>query len=1601
MSALEYVPEGTSLKCSNAVSCVPAEIKVTNNKNVKLYGEKMASMADITPEVNIPCFGQCKNGLKTCVPAPSKWENVSSLTTVSGSNYLLSDSFLMCGQGGKIEIDLNVTFTKEKDSILSGNDSSSDGTSSNGSGSGAGGSSRGSGSGNSTSKSEEDLSNLPQTIIDKTDEKGFRYLVNDELRQDIASNQDYIRENNNKTFSDIGFQCLAENPTHAIPGIDFMRGCFPPPKIIDGLIAIPRDFIISRGQDIVASGTTDIYDLGVTVKDIGVLGIQKAGEAWDASPETFETLSNASFEDYKQMGSDMFDNLKNLPGKVGSSIGQAAGGWLKSKADDVKNAWGATKDFAADPSALNGSILSTNVSKIIPEGLKRPIKTINNIIKPKKGKAASVEEEAARKKKKEAEEARKKKEAEEARKAEEAKKQRETAICDKKKQQGQSCGDPVDIVTGIVVYDYVDFEIPGIIPLKWERNWYSDSEYLGPLGHGVHHSYDIRIKQLKHNLKVILPDGRPAFFPIINTQINSFYNLKEKLTLTLAKNSDYQLFDHETQLTYTFENRTSEIKLSKISNTDGATIHFQYINTRLHRIVDTIGRVIKFHANENNLISKITLHHKGKEKTLVKYAYNDAKDMVVITDALGQTTRATYKNHLMFSKTDRNGQTYYWEYDGFKTGAKCVHTWGDGGVLDYIIEYGREYNTITNSLGNQSLYYYNGNLATKIVDPLGGEITKEYDENQNLIKFINEEGNQTNYSYDDKGNIIEVKYNDGASSGYAYDDKGRLQLKTFPEGGSLIKSYKKNRLDCIISPTGMMTTFDYDEHGLITKVFDNLDNETRLFYDEDKNLIKIKLPNGAISSWEYDEWGQCIAAINPEKHKQQFHYDILGRVTQVQLPDSNNIQLKYNGYEQVIEAVDNHRTLKFEYTPVGSLKTREENGKKVYFRYDNEDQLLGVINRQGESYNFIRDAKGNIIEEQGYDDITRYFQRDKAGKVSKVERPGEKYSIYEYDKGGRISRVEHHDGTWATYSYNKDGLLVEAINPNSHVKLNRDEAGRILSENQDGYIITSKYGEIGLRTGIKSSLGANISFEHSAIGEGTKTTATNGQSKPWEANYKYNSLGMETERILSGGIKSTWKYDSAGRPLQQKVNNQRGEQRSRTYSWDVNNKLKRIIDNFNNGMVNFTYDDFNNLATAQYEDGSYDYKLPDEVGNLYRTKDKNDKEYGKSGKLLRSGATTYNYDEEGNLIEKNTPKGTWKYKWEAGGMLQSVIKPDKTKIEFEYDALGRRTTKIVKTSSIKGNSSLLEEGQGGVITRWIWDGNVPLHEWKYDLKNRPKTIVDTSGKISKNVKEPVQDIITWVFDQGTFRPAAKITADDTYSIITDYLGTPVEMYNSKGEKTWAVEYDIYGKIRKLVTGSLNDCPYRYQGQYEDVETGLYYNRFRYYSPDSGTYISQDPIRLSGNNPNIYAYTHDSNTWIDIFGLKEGGSNKLGDWGENYTKEQLEKSGEYKRVFPIQNSQNHGIDLVGETHDGKFDFFEVKTTGVGPDINGNRKVWKLPDRQSDSNFFINDILGKDNIQDFGLSRAEADHILSNIGKKRLVDVFVDNGKVNKVLTSTWD
>ena len=158
-----------------------------------------------------------------------------------------------------------------------------------------------------------------------------------------------------------------------------------------------------------------------------------------------------------------------------------------------------------------------------------------------------------------------------------------------------------------------------------------------------------------------------------------------------------------------------------------------------------------------------------------------------------------------------------------------------------------------------------------------------------------------------------------------------------------------------------------------------------------------------------------------------------------------------------------------------------------------------------------------------------------------------------------------------------------------------------------------------------------------------------------------------------------------------------------------------------------------------------------------------------------------------------------------------------------------------------------------------------LHQWNYQSWAKPVWKKDKYGRRSCNSPEPLTNVTTWVYDGQSHTPIAKFTEEDCYSIVQDHLGTPTQAFDSRGNKVWDCVLDIYGEIQ-MIEGDRDFIPFRFQGQYADVETGLYYNRFRYYSPELGNYISQDPIRMAGNNPTLYGYVKDTNSWLDPFGL---------------------------------------------------------------------------------------------------------------------------------------
>jgi len=278
------------------------------------------------------------------------------------------------------------------------------------------------------------------------------------------------------------------------------------------------------------------------------------------------------------------------------------------------------------------------------------------------------------------------------------------------------------------------------------------------------------------------------------------------------------------------------------------------------------------------------------------------------------------------------------------------------------------------------------------------------------------------------------------------------------------------------------------------------------------------------------------------------------------------------------------------------------------------------------------------------------------------------------------------------------------------------------------------------------------------------------------------------------------------------------------YRWEPDERLAALNDPAT-GLTSFTYDARGRLSAAVHADGRIEHRAADPAGNLYRHPERRGRHYTSGGALRDAEGTRYTYDADGSLTEKVEPSGArWSYSWDGAGNLKEVSRPDGQKVSFDYDGLGRR----IRKHTAHG------------VTTWLWSGDVPLHEIGQD-----------------------RQLITWVFEPESFTPLGKIQADRGYTIVSDHLGTPRAMFDEEGQIAWRAQLDVWGACRTdVMTAS---CPWRWPGQYEDEETGLYYNRFRYYDPRAGRYISKDPIGLAGGL-NAYAYVADPNGSADPLGL---------------------------------------------------------------------------------------------------------------------------------------
>jgi RHS repeat-associated protein len=979
-------------------------------------------------------------------------------------------------------------------------------------------------------------------------------------------------------------------------------------------------------------------------------------------------------------------------------------------------------------------------------------------------------------------------------------------------------GHPVDVATGKVFTEHADLTLPGPLPFRVERVWYSSSSYDGPLGYGWHASFDMALAVDRDAIGLRLGDGRVALFPPLELGEHAFHDLER---LELVRDAlGYRLFELESGLTYHFIG-ADVLPLTCIEDRDGNRVRFRH-EDRLREIIDSGGRSWSLRWSQGRAVALEGPHPDRAEERVVyqRWSYEDGS-LVEARDVLGQAQRFEYRDRLLVRETLKGGLSFQFEYDADR---RCVRTWGDHGIYDHKLTYDPLFKrtTVENSLGHKTVYEHDGAMVHRSIDALGNTCFTELDDAYRMVARVDELGQRTMHKYDERGNLVETISPDGTQTTVSYERDLPVRW-TNALGACWTWQYdERGRETSRRDPLGNVTRCEYGERGLVA-VIDALNGCTQLQRDARGEIVALAGPNGGITRFKRDRLGRAISVEDARGGVQSRTLDLAGRTTEMREPDGNLRVMTYDAQGNLLSARDANSHVELSYCGMSRLATRTEAGTRLQFHYDTEEQLTSIVNEHGHAYSFELGPTGQIDVERGFDGLLRRYHRDRTGQVLRIDRSTDRWTSYTYDPAGRLVAVEYFDGTRESYEYRADGALVAASNDDARVEFERDALGRIVREAQGADWITSEYDALGRRVRVRSSLGLDQRIERDALGE---ASSVHEQQSGFQARFDRDPLGAELGRTLPR-VRSRWSRDLAGRPLEHIVEAGSNTLRAVGYQWDANDRLHTIIDSAR-GPTRYRHDARGNLAWAHYPDDRTELRIPDSVGNLFRSEARNDRQYGAAGQLLTDGGTRYWYDVDGNLVRKREPSGaSWRYAWNASGALSAVTRPDGSDVTFNYDPFGRRLSKTFE----------------GRTTRWLWDGDVPLQE---RVTGAPP--------------------ITWLFDPESFAPLARIHNGEAESILCDHLGTPVAMVDARGERTWSAAISAYGDLHNLV-GDRYRCPFRWPGQYEDAETGLYYNRFRYYDPASGQYASQDPIGLLGGAA-LYGFVHDPVLWIDPWGLSE-------------------------------------------------------------------------------------------------------------------------------------
>ncbi|MGW7135597.1 putative T7SS-secreted protein [Streptomyces xanthophaeus] len=1006
-------------------------------------------------------------------------------------------------------------------------------------------------------------------------------------------------------------------------------------------------------------------------------------------------------------------------------------------------------------------------------------------------------------------------------------------------------GDPVDMATGRMLLPQTDIVLPGSLPLVFQRTFDSSHRSGRCFGPAWSSTVDQRLEIDSEGVVFSCDEGSLLAYPHPAPGVPVMPTHGRRWPLDRVQDG-YTLTDPGTGKLWHFVDHSDEVALlTQIDDRNGRWIRFEHDEAGAPTSILHHGG---YHLKLTTSEGRVTALHlagagaDGSDQEILRYGYTDGH-LTEVTNSSGRPLRFDCDEHgRITSWTDTNGSHYDYVYDDQD---RCTYQSGTNGHIESRFTWddtdpatGLRTASLTDGLGHTKRFMVNGrSQVVAEIDALGAVTRFEYDRHNRLLSRTDPLGYVSRFTYGVHGRMTVLERPDGRRARAEYDDNG-MPIRVVGTDGNVTRQTfdERGNRTSVSGPSGATTGFAYDAAGQLTSVTDPLGATTRLILDRRGLPVEITDPSGATTHYEHDAFGRTVRITDPLGAETRLEWTVEGRPSRRIAPDGTVEAWTYDGEGNCLSHTDAiGGATRFEYTDFDLLAARTgPDGVRHEFSHDPNLRLTRVTNPQGLTWDYAYDAAGRLITETDFDDRALNYEYDPSGRVvSRSNGLGQRIDLTHNALGQMIRKeVEGHAVT--TFEYDIFDELAVAAGPDARLERLRDRYGRLKSEKVNGRTLTYAYDELGRRVERTTPGGAVSEWAYDAAGRRTKLTASGR-----EITFSFDALGREVERTVSDFVSLTSSFDEMSRLTAQEVTSRGGRLQHRAYTYRADGGIVGISDALS-GARRFDLDSAGRATTVHAHGWTEQYAYDDAGNQTEASWPATHPSHSATGtrayqgtRITSAGAVRYEHDGQGRIVlrQKNRlsrKPDTWRYAWDAEDRLTAVTTPDGTVWRYAYDPLGRR---ISKQSPFE-------------TTHFTWDGTTLCEQTTEDIT------------------------LTW--DHAGLRPLAQTerrkdsTDERFFAIVTDLIGTPTELVDESGELAWRTRTTLWGTTT-WTRGATAYTPLRFPGQYFDPESGLHYNHFRYYDPESARYLSQDPLGLVPA-PNPATYVNNPQTWTDPRGL---------------------------------------------------------------------------------------------------------------------------------------